>query len=78
MGDVEGGITLGNGTKATGLAQAAIDAICDVDGQHVTVACSPTAADHVGELVTLNYSRVDANGDLREVRIVAAPAAGVA
>jgi bifunctional non-homologous end joining protein LigD len=53
-------------------------AICDVDGQHVTVACSPTAADHVGELVTLNYSRVDANGDLREVRIVAAPAAGVA
>ncbi len=29
MGDVEGGITLGDGTKAAGLAQAAIDAVQD-------------------------------------------------
>src|SRR5262249_51651266 len=34
MGDVEGGITLGDGSKAPGLAQAAIDAICKEDAHY--------------------------------------------
>ncbi len=52
-------------------------AICDLAGQTVSVLCSPTAAKHVGEPVTLSYSRVDANGGLREVRIAAMRPAGV-
>jgi hypothetical protein len=38
---------------------------------------APAAAssiDHVGELVSLVYSRVDADGGLREVRLAAPPA----
>jgi ATP-dependent DNA ligase len=43
--------------------------VCDVDGRGVSVLASASLVDQVGEVLTLVYSRVDADGDLREVRI---------
>lgn len=51
--------------------------VCDVDGQRVSVLAGASWVDHVGEVLTLVYSRVDADGDLREVR-VAGPASTAA
>jgi ATP-dependent DNA ligase len=42
---------------------------CDIDGLRVSVLAGASWADRIGEVVTLVYSRVDADGDLREVRI---------
>jgi bifunctional non-homologous end joining protein LigD len=42
---------------------------CDVDGRRVSVLAGASWLDRVGEVLTLVYSRVDTNGDLREVRI---------
>lgn len=49
-------------------------AICEVDGNRVLALANTEASEHVGEPVTLVYSRVDADGALREVRL--APATG--
>jgi hypothetical protein len=49
--------------------------VCDVGGRRVSVLAGPSAVDRIGEVVTLVYSRVDADGDLREVRITAAGSA---
>jgi DNA ligase 1 len=49
-------------------------AICEVDGGRVVARASTDASEQVGESVTLVYSRVDADGALREVRLV--PATG--
>jgi ATP-dependent DNA ligase len=43
--------------------------VCDVDGRRVSVLAGASWVDRVGEVLTLVYSRVDTNGDLREVRI---------
>jgi bifunctional non-homologous end joining protein LigD len=43
--------------------------VCDVDGRRVSVLAGARWVDRVGEVLTLVYSRVDADGDLREVRI---------
>jgi bifunctional non-homologous end joining protein LigD len=43
--------------------------VCDVDGRRVSVLAGAGWFDRVGEVLTLVYSRVDTNGDLREVRI---------
>jgi ATP-dependent DNA ligase len=43
--------------------------ICDVKGRRVVAVAGAGLADQVGELVSLVYSRVDADGSLREVRI---------
>jgi ATP-dependent DNA ligase len=43
--------------------------VCDVDGRRVSVLAGASWVDRVGEVLTLGYSRVDPNGDLREVRI---------
>jgi ATP-dependent DNA ligase len=43
--------------------------VCDVDGRRVSVLAGARSADQIGEVVTLVYSRVDADGGLREVRI---------
>jgi hypothetical protein len=43
--------------------------VCDVDGRRVSVLAGARSADQIGDVVTLVYSRVDADGDLREVRI---------
>jgi bifunctional non-homologous end joining protein LigD len=43
--------------------------VCDVDGRSVSVLAGARWVDQVGEVLTLVYSRVDADGDLREVRI---------
>jgi ATP-dependent DNA ligase len=43
--------------------------VCDVDHKRVSVLAGPSWIDRVGEVFTLVYSRVDADGDLREVRI---------
>jgi bifunctional non-homologous end joining protein LigD len=53
-------------------------AICDVDGRRVAVLASVSANERIGENVQLVYSRVDADGALREVRLAPAvtPAAG--
>jgi len=40
-----------------------------VDGRRVSVLAGASWVDRVGEVLTLVYSRVDTNGDLREVRI---------
>jgi ATP-dependent DNA ligase len=48
--------------------------VCDVSGRRVSVLAGARSADQIGEVLTLVYSRVDADGDLREVRI--APPAG--
>jgi len=55
-------------------------AICDVDGRSVPVLASVNANQRIGEGVELVYSRVDADGALREVRLAAAvnPVAGSA
>lgn len=42
--------------------------VCDVDGRRVSVLVGASWVDRVGERFTLVYSRVDADGDLREVR----------
>jgi ATP-dependent DNA ligase len=47
-------------------------AVCDVDGRRVSVLAGAGLVDRVGDVLTLVYSRVDADGDLREVRIAAA------
>jgi hypothetical protein len=46
-----------------------IYAVCDVDGRHVAAVASASASERVGEVVELVYSRVDAEGALREVRL---------
>lgn len=46
-------------------------AISDLDGQRVTTLASPRLADVIGLEVELAYSRVDADGSLREARISA-------
>ncbi|MGI8712689.1 MAG: hypothetical protein ACR2NR_05785 [Solirubrobacteraceae bacterium] len=43
--------------------------VCDVDGRRVSVLAGASWVARVGEVLTLVYSRVDTNGDLREVRI---------
>jgi bifunctional non-homologous end joining protein LigD len=43
--------------------------VCDVDGRRVSVLAGGRSADQIGEVLTLLYSRVDADGGLREVRI---------
>src|SRR5450755_4155631 len=43
--------------------------VCDVDGRRVSVLAGASWVDRVGEVLTLVHSRVDTNGDLREVRI---------
>jgi bifunctional non-homologous end joining protein LigD len=48
-------------------------AICDTDGRKVAVLASASTADRVGEVVRLAYSRVDADGGLREPRLEAPP-----
>jgi hypothetical protein len=45
--------------------------VCDVDGRRVVALAGASSADLVGELVSLVYSRVDADRGLREVRVAA-------
>jgi ATP-dependent DNA ligase len=47
-------------------------AICEVDDRRVVARAGAEASEQVGETVTLVYSRVDANGALREVRLAPA------
>ena len=44
-------------------------AICDLDGRRVTTLGSPRLAALISQQVELAYSRIDADGSLREVRI---------
>ena len=46
-------------------------AICELDGRRVTTLGSPPLAELIGQRVELAYSRIDADGSLREVRISA-------
>ena len=45
--------------------------VCDVNGRRVVAVAAASSIDRVGELVSLVYSRVDADGGLREVRLAA-------
>lgn len=47
-------------------------AVCDVNGRHVAAVASASASELIGEAVELVYSRVDAEGALREVRLASA------
>jgi bifunctional non-homologous end joining protein LigD len=49
-----------------------IYAVCDVAERHVAAVASASASERVGEAVELVYSRVDADGALREVRLAPA------
>lgn len=52
-------------------------ALCDVDGRRVHAVAGGRTAELVGQSVELVYSRVDADGTLREARVApAGPAAG--
>jgi ATP-dependent DNA ligase len=46
-------------------------AICELDGRRVTALGSPPLAALIGYQIELVYSRIDADGSLREVRISA-------
>ena len=46
-------------------------AICELDGRQVTTLGSPRLAALIGHRIELAYSRIDADGSLREVRISA-------
>ena len=46
-------------------------AISDLDGRRVTTLASPKLAELIGRQVELAYSRIDADGSLREARISA-------
>ena len=46
-------------------------AICDLSGRSMTTLGSPRLAGLIGHRVELAYSRIDADGSLREVRISA-------
>jgi hypothetical protein len=47
-------------------------AACDVEGRHVYATAGPAATELIGQPVTLVYSRVDADGGLRETRLTTA------
>ncbi|MGZ6616909.1 MAG: ATP-dependent DNA ligase [Solirubrobacteraceae bacterium] len=51
-------------------------AISELDGRRVTTLGSPRLAAMIGQHVELAYSRIDANGSLREVRISAVDVSG--
>jgi hypothetical protein len=45
---------------------------CDLDARRVHAVAGPRSAERVGQLVELAYSRVDADGSLREARVTPA------
>jgi hypothetical protein len=47
-------------------------AVCDVEGRRVAAVASASASERVGAAVELVYSRVDAEGALREGRLAPA------
>ena len=48
-------------------------AVCELDGRRVHALAGARTAERVGQLVELLYSRVDADGSLREARVAPAP-----
>ena len=48
-------------------------ALCELDGRRVHALAGARTAERAGELVELVYSRVHADGSLREARVVPAP-----
>jgi hypothetical protein len=48
-------------------------AICDVEGRWVRALTGARAPEMIGHAVTVVYSRIDADGGLREARIAAVP-----
>jgi bifunctional non-homologous end joining protein LigD len=48
-------------------------ALCELDGRRVHAVAGPRTAERIGQLVELVYSRVDADGTLREARVASAP-----
>ena len=48
-------------------------ALCELDGQRVHALAGARTAERIGQVVELVYSRVDADGSLREARVAPAP-----
>lgn len=48
-------------------------AVCELDGRRVPALAGASTVERVGQLVELVYSRVDADGTLREARVAPAP-----
>lgn len=46
---------------------------CELDGRHLHAVAGPRTAQWIGQVVELVYSRVDADGTLREARVAPAP-----
>jgi hypothetical protein len=47
-------------------------ALCDMDGRGVHALAGANAVERVGQFIELIYSRVDADGSLREARVAPA------
>ena len=47
-------------------------AVCDIEGRRALAIAGPTSTELLGQPVTLVYSRVDADGSLREARVAGA------
>ena len=45
-------------------------AVCDRDGARILAAAGTAAAELIGEQVEIGYSRIDADGTLREARLL--------
>lgn len=56
--------------EAEDLKAAGIARLCELDGTRVVASAGADAASRVGASVVLAYSRVDADGALREARII--------
>jgi ATP-dependent DNA ligase len=52
-------------------------ALCDLDGRRVHALAGASTVERIGQLVELVYSRVDADGTLREARIAREPSSGL-
>ncbi|MBV9195213.1 MAG: hypothetical protein JO168_13790 [Solirubrobacterales bacterium] len=48
------------------------NALCELDGRRVHALAGPRTVERIGELVELVYSRMDADGSLREARVAPA------
>ena len=48
-------------------------ALCELDGRRVHALAAPRATEWIGQPVELVYSRIDADGTLREARVAPAP-----
>ena len=67
------GSPLGLGWSGHQDSEGCWHALCELDGRRVHALASARTAEWIGQLVELVYSRVDADGSLREARVAPIP-----